>query len=106
MAVLLVRELVAVAELDAVLASPASTTEKALALFAWGTRTQLFWDGNKRTSLVAANKLMLMHGVGMLTITEKHMERFNELLLTFYGTGEAEPLTDFLYETAIQGLEL
>ena len=41
----------------------------------------------------------------MLTITEKHMERFNTLLLDFYNTGEPTTLTDFLYENAVQGLE-
>jgi hypothetical protein len=34
-------------------------TEKALDLFLWGIRAQLFWDSNKRTSLLAANKLLV-----------------------------------------------
>jgi len=35
-----------------------TATEKALEAFAWGTRGQFFWDGNKRTSLALANKLL------------------------------------------------
>ena len=38
------------AELAAILATDASATEKALNAFCWGTRGQLFWDGNKRTT--------------------------------------------------------
>jgi hypothetical protein len=34
------------------------------------------------------------------------MEQFNEALLNYYDTAEAEPLKAFLYENAIQGLEL
>lgn len=83
-----------------------TVTEKALTAFAWGTRGQLFWDGNKRTSLLLANKLLLEAGAGMLTITERHMERFNERLLDYYNTGEGEPLKGFLYECAIQGMEV
>ena len=94
------------AELAAIMAQNATATEKALKAFVWGTRGQFFWDGNKRTSLILANKIMLEAGAGMLTITEKHMERFNALLVAYYDTGDAGALQDFLYETAIQGLEL
>lgn len=94
------------AELAAILTQDATATEKALTAFAWGTRGQFFWDGNKRTSLVLANKIMLAAGAGMLTITERHMERFNVLLVAYYDTGDAGELKDFLYENAIQGLEL
>jgi len=93
-------------ELQAMLDMPTSATEKALCAFVWGTRAQLFWDGNKRTSLTLANKILLAAGAGMLTISEKHMEQFNALLLAYYDTGEAEELKAFLYDTAIQGIEL
>ena len=94
------------AELDKLLSAYKSATEKALDAFAWGARGQFFWDGNKRTSLTVANKIMLMNGAGIITITDKHMEAFNIALLNFYNTGEAEPLKQFLYDNAIQGLDL
>lgn len=93
-------------DLAAILSSDTTVTEKALTAFAWGARGQFFWDGNKRTSLVLANKILLQAGAGMLTITEKHMEQFNEQLLDYYNTGEMEPLKRFMYDTAIQGIEL
>ena len=92
-------------ELAAILDADVSATEKALTAFAWGTRGQLFWDGNKRTSLALANKIMLQAGAGMLTITEKNMEQFNDKLLEYYNTGESVALLSFLYETSIQGIE-
>ena len=94
------------AELGKLLAADKSATEKALDAFAWGARGQFFWDGNQRTSLTVANKIMLMNGAGIITITDKHMEAFNIALLNFYNTGEAEPLKQFLYDNAIQGLDL
>lgn len=93
-------------DLTQMLSMDASATERALTAFAWGARGQFFWDGNKRTSLVLANKILLEAGAGMLTITEKHMERFNVLLLDYYNTGDAAELKAFLYDNAIQGLEL
>lgn len=94
------------AELAAILTAGTTATEKALTAFAWGARGQFFWDGNKRTSLVLANKILLQAGAGMLTITEKHMEAFNAQLLSWYNTGNPAPLKQFLYDNAIQGLEL
>lgn len=91
--------------LAATMSQDATATEKALTAFCWGARGQFFWDGNKRTSLLLANKLLLAAGAGMLTITERHMEEFNRLLVEFYNTGEAAALMDFLYANAIQGIE-
>ncbi len=91
-------------ELNAILESDTTATDKALSVFCFGTRGQLFWDGNKRTSLAAANKILLSANAGMLTIKEANMERFNELLLHLYDTGEQTPLKDFLYQNAIDGL--
>ena len=42
----------------------------------------------------------------MLTVQEKNMEQFNEKLLAFYSTGDAEPLKVFLYDHAIQGIAI
>lgn len=92
-------------ELNAILASDDTVTGKALSLFCWGARGQFFWDGNKRTSMTLANKLLVSSGAGILTITDKHMERFNTLLLAFYDTGADEELKTFLYENAIQGIQ-
>lgn len=83
-----------------------SETEKALNAFVWGARNQLFWDGNKRTSLTLANKILISAGAGILTITDSHMEQFNTQLLNYYTTGESEPLKQFMYKNAIQGIEL
>lgn len=83
-----------------------SATDKALEVFTWGTRGQFFWDGNKRTSLLLANKLLVSAGAGIMTITDKHMEHFNVLLLDFYNTGNSETLKKFLYENAIQGMTI
>lgn len=93
-----------IAELDAILSADTTATEKALNVFVWGARSQLFWDGNKRTSLVAANKVLLNAGAGMLTIKEANMQQFNELLVDYYNTGEPDKVKAFLYEYAIEGL--
>lgn len=93
-------------ELADILDSDVSATEKALNAFVWGARGQFFWDGNKRTSLTLANKILIEAGAGILTITDKHMEQFNVLLLDYYNTGISDTLKVFLYENAIQGINI
>lgn len=95
---------VVAAELAEILNSDTTATAKALEAFAWGARGQFFWDGNKRTSMTLANKILIAAGVGFLTITDRHMEQFNTLLVEYYNTGDSEALKDFLYENAIQGI--
>ena len=94
-------------ELEAIISDTGvSATAKALEAFVWGTRGQFFWDGNKRTSMTLANKILVCAGAGILTITDKHMEHFNVLLLDYYNNGNSENLKAFLYENAIQGMEI
>lgn len=93
-------------ELHAIIDKCTSETEKALDAFIWGARAQLFWDGNKRTSMTLANKILISAGAGILTITDKHMEEFNIHLLDYYNSGEGETLKCFMYDNAIQGIEL
>lgn len=79
-----------------------TATDKALEVFTWGTRGQYFWDGNKRTSLMLANKILISAGAGIMTITDKYMEPFNVLLLEYYNTGKSSELKRFLYDNAIR----
>lgn len=93
-----------ITELENILNADTTTTDKALNVFTWGARSQLFWDGNKRTSLVAANKILISAGAGMLTIKESNMQQFNELLVDFYNTGNPDKVKEFLYNNAIEGI--
>ena len=92
------------ADLAVIMSKDTTATEKALEAFVWGARGQFFWDGNKRTSMTLANKILIAAGAGFLTITDRHMEQFNTLLVEYYNTGDSEALKDFLYENTIQGI--
>lgn len=95
-----------ITELESILNADTTATDKALSVFTWGARSQLFWDGNKRTSLVAANKILINAGAGMLTIKESNMQQFNELLVDFYNTGVPDKVKEFLYNNAIEGITI
>lgn len=93
-------------ELESIVTDKNTTaTEKALEAFTWSVRGQFFWDGNKRTSMTLANKILVSTGAGILTITDKHMEPFSNLLSDYYTTGKSDDLKEFLYKYAIHGIE-
>ena len=53
-----------------------------------------------------SNKILVSAGAGILTIKDKYMEQFNSLLLEYYDTGASEKLKHFLYEHALQGMNV
>ena len=66
--------------------------DQALQVFCYAVRNQLFWDGNKRTATMIANKILIQSGKGLLTIDSKNAEEFNQSLLHYYNTADRGPL--------------
>ncbi len=83
-----------------------STTERAITLMLWGMRRQIFIDGNKRTSMMLANKEMIFNGSGIISIPNEHIKSFYELLIKFYETNDMQKIKNFVYENCIDGLLL
>jgi Fic family protein len=81
-----------------------NVTERAIRYFLWGMRSQLFWDGNKRTSTLAANKILISEGKGILSIPEKHIREFNVRLTEFYNTNDYSKIDEFIYDNCIHGI--
>lgn len=81
-------------------------TERAITLMLWGMRRQIFIDGNKRTSMMIANKEMIVNGCGVISIPNEHIKTFYELLIKFYETNDMEKIKIFVYENCIDGLDL
>lgn len=81
-----------------------SVTERAIIYMLWAMRSQLFWDGNKRTSIICANKLLIQYGKGILTIPDTLLEDFNILLSEFYDTNDYGKISDFIYDKCIFGI--
>ena len=80
-------------------------TERAIEYMLYGMRKQLFWDGNKRTSTIVANKIMIENGAGIIKVPDEHLEEFNKLLSDFYNTNNNENIKEFLYQNCIDGIK-
>ncbi|WP_195961577.1 Fic family protein [Enterococcus casseliflavus] len=92
---------------DKIMKHDISGTEKALRMFLFISKNQIFWDGNKRTALLTANKLMFSQGLGLLSIPESVFVKFNELLSIFYNSDHSDDessILSFMHEECIFGI--
>ncbi|EKR8081103.1 Fic family protein [Campylobacter fetus] len=80
-------------------------TDRALTATLYLMRTQPFFDGNKRTAMLAGNQIMIQNGKGIISIPLEHQERFREMLIEYYETNNMDNIKEFLYENCIDGIE-
>lgn len=81
-----------------------NATERAITYMLYGMRSQLFWDGNKRTSTIVANRIMIENGAGIIKVPDEKLEKFNELLTEYYNSNDIQNISNFIYENCIDGI--
>lgn len=84
-----------------------SETERALRLFLFISKNQIFWDDNKRTALLTANQIMFSQGLGLLSVPESVFAKFNELLSMYYNSNQSSDelkILSFIHEECIYGI--
>ena len=65
----------------------------------------MFWDGNKRTSTLCANKILIKNGMGILSVKEQDLREFNQRLTEFYNTNDYLVIDGFIYDKCIRGID-
>lgn len=81
-----------------------NVTDRAITLMLYCMRTQIFNDGNKRTSMMVANQILIQNGKGIITIPIEKQEEFFILLVKYYETNAIEPIKQFVYDYCIDGI--
>lgn len=80
-------------------------TERAITHMLYLMRKQMFLDGNKRTSMLAANQIMIANGCGIISIPIEYQPEFTRMLVEFYESGNMDEIKDFVYENGIDGID-
>lgn len=92
-------------ELEEILSNKEKTkTEIAIEIMLYIMRRQMFIDGNKRTAMLIANKLMIENGCGIISIPIEKQNEFYKLLITYYETNDSSIISKFIYDNAIDGM--
>lgn len=78
----------------------------ALEYFCYATKEQLFYDGNKRTSYLIVNKVLIENGIGVFYISEELKVVFNQMLNNHYNYSHVnvkykDELIDFIIANCI-----
>ncbi len=71
---------------------------KALTMFLFGAKCQFFYDGNKRTSRLMMNAILIESGYPILNIKAKDKLEFNSMMLKFYDSDDITPSIVYLME--------
>lgn len=75
--------------------------ENILKLFCHIITKQWFWDGNKRTAFIIANKLFIERGLGILILSEENKDEFITKLLDYYINKDPKEFLFFLREKCL-----
>jgi len=70
--------------------------EQAMAFFLFGASQQFFFDGNKRTSRLMMNGVLMSHGMDAISIPAAKAQEFNENMVYFYYSKDASRMMAFL----------
>ncbi len=81
--------------LNTVIANP---KERAIATFLFMSRSQFFYDANKRTASLMMNGVLMSNGYLPITVLNKQSERFHRELKLFYESGNADGMFAFFSE--------
>ena len=81
-----------------ILNSKNSVIDKAIELALYCMKTQIFNDGNKRSSIIFANHLLISKGEGFMVIPENYVSEFKKLLVEYYEGKEIDKIKTFMKE--------
>ena len=70
--------------------------DRAVTCFTMGARNQFFFDGNKRTSQLLMNGILLTNGQHAITIPAKELNEYFYVLREYYDTNDSLKITQFL----------
>ena len=80
-------------------------TERGITLMLYGMRKQMFLDGNKRTSMLAANQILISSGCGVIAVPVERKNEFLNMLVKFYETNNAKEIERFIFNFCIDGMQ-
>lgn len=77
-------------------AAQVSAIDTAIRLCLYCMKTQIFLDGNKRTSVIFANHYLISQGQGFIVIPEKAVPEFKKLLVGYYESDSLTEISEFM----------
>lgn len=96
-------ESVVLEELNSIIAEQ-DVYERAINALLFVTKKQLFIDGNKRTSVIFANHILISNGAGLIVIPEDKVPEYKKLLIAYYESDQTTEIFKFLFTECLTKL--
>jgi Fic family protein len=81
-----------------------NVTDRAISLMLHLSRRQMFNDGNKRVAMLAANKVMIAGGAGIISVSPEKISDFVRCLTDYYRSRDMGEAKAFVYEHCVKGI--
>ncbi len=75
---------------------------RAITMFLFAAKCQFFYDGNKRTSRLMMNGILIDNGYPILNIKAKDRLEFNSMMVIFYDSDDIIPSIEYLIKYYIK----
>ena len=85
-------------KINKIIHSTKNNIDIAIELALYCMKTQIFIDGNKRTSIIFANHYMIKNGEGLLVVPESIVDEFKKLLISYYEGKDDILIKEFMKE--------
>lgn len=72
--------------------------ERGMAFFLFGALQQFYFDGNKRTSRMMMNGVLMSNGIDAISIPAARAQEFNEKMVDFYVNKDASAMMEFMVD--------
>jgi Fic family protein len=80
-----------------------TVADRAISLMLHLSRRQMFNDGNKRVAMLAANKVMIAGGAGILSVPPSKISGFVQCLTNYYRSNDMGEAKAFVYAHCVNG---
>lgn len=79
-----------------------SSIDLAFDIFLWCAINKFYYGGNKRTSRLVANLILIFNGQGIFNIKVENKSKFNTLMMDFYNNGDGDKIFQFFYKYCLE----
>ena len=82
--------------LNSILSLDIDDEKKSIKLLLYVVKSQMFIDGNKRTSVIFANHYLIRKGKGLIVIPDNLVSEYKNLLIKYYESDIDDEIMNFL----------
>lgn len=82
-----------------------NVTLKAIKIYIFIVKKQLFWNANRRTAFICANRILMASGKGVFMVKDENIEEFKNIINGIFDNKSEDEIVNYIYNNCIWGLD-